>query len=116
MVKEKLTKAEADMIKYNDEILPLVKNLEPIYSIVARARSHKIEGGDDIIIDIHLTGTGIPDGNKLICLWSSPNVIDSSKEGDCVWSAGVLYKKIDGRDMSFPIINISGELSHMKLR
>ncbi|MGB5926365.1 MAG: hypothetical protein WBH01_09815 [Dehalococcoidia bacterium] len=111
MVKKGFTKD--DMIKYNNEILPLVQNLEPIYSIVARARSHRIKGGDDIVIDIHLTGTGIPDGNKLICLWSSPNVIDSSKEGDCVGCAGVYYEKIDGRDISFPII--SGELFRVKL-
>lgn len=110
---EKTEFTQDDMIKYNAEILPLVKDLEPIYSIVARARSHRIKGGDDIIIDIHLTGVGIPDANKFIFLWSSPNVVDSSKEGDCVWCTKVFNKKIGGKDMSFPLAD--EESYHLKL-
>jgi len=110
---EKTEFTQDDMIKYNEEILPLVKDLEPIYSIVARARSHRIRGGDDIKIDIHLTGVGIPDANKFIFLWSSPNVIDPSKEGDCVWCTKVFNKKIGGKDMSFPLTD--EESYHLKL-
>jgi hypothetical protein len=111
MVKEKFNKA--DMIKYNDEILPLVKDLDPIYSIIARARSHRIKGGDDIKIDIHLTGVGIPDANKFIFLWSSPNVIDSSKPGDCTYCAKVFEAKIGDKDVTFPLAD--EESYHLKL-
>ena len=100
MVKERFNKE--DIIKYNDGVLPLVKKLEPIYSIVARARSYRIKGEDDIIIDIHLTGLGIPDANKFIFLWSSPNVIDTSKEGDCVWCTSCLHRKRPYRGVTTP--------------
>jgi len=110
---EKTEFTQDDMIKYNDEILPLVKDLEPIYSIVARARSHRVKGGDDIKIDIHLTGVGIPDANKFIFLWSSPNVIDSSKEGDCVWCTRVL-EKIGDKDVTFPLAG-KAYLEYLKL-
>jgi len=110
---EKTEFSKEEVVEYNTEILPRVQNLEPNYSVVARARSHRIKGGDDITIDIHLTGIGIPDANKFIFLWSSPNVIDSSKEGDCVWCTRVL-EKIGDKDMAFPL---AGEayLEHLKL-
>ena len=59
-----------DNIKeYNEKVLPLVKDIEPVYSIVTRARSHNIRGGDNIEIDIYLTGLGIPDANKLVLFY-----------------------------------------------
>jgi hypothetical protein len=102
-----------EIVEYNAEILPLVEGLEPAYSIVARARSRRIKGGDDITIDIHLTGIGIPDANKFIFLWSSPNVIDPSKGGDCVWCTKVLDAKIRGKDVTFPLAG--EESSHVEL-
>jgi len=111
MEKEKFTPDE--MVEYNAEILPLVQNLEPIYSIVARARSHRIKGGDDIVIDIHLSGVGNLDANKFIFLWSSPNVIDSSKLGDCTYCTKVFEGKIGGKDVTFPLAD--EESYHLKL-
>lgn len=111
---EKTEFTKDDIIKYNTEIMPSVQSVEPIYSIVARARSHRIKGGDDIAIDIHLTGIGIPDANKFIFLWSSPNVIDSSKGGDCTYCTSVFDGKIEGKDVTFPL---AGEdfSKHLKL-
>ena len=110
---EKTDFSPNEIAEYNAKILPQVKNLEPNYSVVARARSHRIKGGDDIKIDMHLTGVGIPDASKLIFLWSSPNVIDSSKEGDCIWCTRLLGGEIGGKDVIFPL---AGEESfHVEL-
>jgi len=111
MEKEKFTADE--VVKYNAEILPLVQNLEPTYSIVARASSYRIKGGDDIEIDVHLTGIGIPDANKFIFLWSSPNVIDSSQSGDCTYCTVAFKGEIGGQDGTFPLVD--AESYHLKV-
>ncbi len=92
-----------DIIEYNREVLPRVKNIEPIYSIVARARSHNIKGGENIDIDIYLTGQGIPNANKLVLLWSSPDVIDDSRPGVATYCIGEVTKKLNGKDMAVPV-------------
>jgi len=111
---EKTDFTKEDIVKYNTEILPRVQSLEPAYSIIARARSHRIKGGDDIKIDIHLTGIGIPDVNKFIFLWSSTNIIDSSKEGDCAYGTSVFDGKIGGKDVTFPLAGEAFSV-HLKL-
>lgn len=102
---EKTEFTQDDVIKYNTEILPPIQNVEPIYSIVARARSYRIKGGDDMTIDVYLTGIGIPEASKLVVLWSSPNVVDPSKGGELAYCIKVRYMQIDGKGMRFPLVD-----------
>jgi len=97
----KLTKD--DIIEYNEKIVPLCKDIEPIYSLVTRARNHNIKGGDNIEIDIYLTGLGIPDANKLVLVWSSPNIIDNSSPGVATYCIREFRKKLNGKDMVVPV-------------
>lgn len=92
-----------DIIKYNLEVLPKVRDIEPVYSIVARARRHSIKAGDNIDIEIYLTGLGIPDTNKVVLLWSSPNIIDASSPGYSTYCIRDVEKKINGKDVIFPL-------------
>ena len=98
-----ITLSDADIIKYNNEVLPKVKGLEPAYSIIARARSHDIQGGDSIDIDIYLTGQGIPDSSKLVFLWSSPDVVDASNPGTAKYCIRDVTIKINGQNMIVPV-------------
>lgn len=102
MGKNDIKLSAEDIVEYNRELLPKVKDLEPVYSIVVRARNHNIKGGDNIEIDTYLTGLGIPEYNKLVLLWSSPNVIDTSSPGVatyCIQEA----KSLNGRGMIAPL-------------
>jgi hypothetical protein len=97
----KLTKN--DIIEYNEKMLPPLKDMEPIYSIVTRARNYNIKGGDSIEIDIYLTGLGIPETNKLVLLWSSPNIIDASSPGVATYCIREAHVKLNGKDMTAPV-------------
>jgi len=92
-----------DIVKYNLEVLPRVQDIEPVYSIVARARSRSIKAGDNIDIEIYLTGLGVPDANKVVLLWSSPNIIDASSPGYSTYCIKDVEKKIKGKDVIFPL-------------
>jgi hypothetical protein len=94
---------EDDVIEYNLEVLPQVQDIEPTYSIVARARSHDIKRGDNIDIEIYVTGLGIPDTNKVVLLWASPNIIDPSSPGYFTYCIREWEGKIKGKDMIFPV-------------
>jgi len=97
----KLTKD--DIIEYNLQVLPKVKDIEPTYSIVTRARNYNIKEGDSIEIDIYLTGSGIPEGNKLVLVWSSPNIIDPSSPGIAKYIIMEFKTKLNGKDMVVPL-------------
>lgn len=98
----KLTKD--DIIEYNLLLLPKVKDIEPNYSIVTRARNYDMKGGDSIEIDIYLTGLGIPEANKLILVWSSPNIIDASSPGVATYCIREpILKKLNDKDMIVPV-------------
>ncbi|MBA7618660.1 hypothetical protein ES703_25990 [subsurface metagenome] len=92
-----------DIIEYNLQLLPKVKNIEPTYSIVTRARNYNIKGGDSIEIDIYLTGLGIPAANKLVIVWSSPNIIDASSPGVATYSIQEATKRLNGKNMIAPV-------------
>lgn len=92
-----------DIIEYNLQVLPKVKDLEPTYSIVTRARNYNIKEGDSIEIDIYLTGSGIPEANKLVLVWSSPNIIDSSSPGIAKHIIIEFKTKLNGKDMVVPL-------------
>jgi hypothetical protein len=96
-------KSADDIIKYNLEVLPQVQDIEPVYSIVARAGNHDIKPGDNIDIEIYLTGLGIPDTNKVVLLWASPNIIDPSSPGYFTYCIREWNGKIKGKDMIFPV-------------
>ena len=92
-----------DIIAYNDKILPLLKDKEPLYSIVARVRNHNIKSGDNVEVDIYLTGLGIPDASKLLFLLSSPNILDTSSPGITMSCIKLSLEKLDNKDMVFPV-------------
>jgi len=92
-----------DIIKYNREVLPSVKDIEPIYSIVTRARRQRIKGGEDIQLDIYLSGLGIPDANKCFLSWSSPDIVDTSSVGRCTHCTKLVTQKKNGKELLFPI-------------
>jgi len=92
-----------DIIEYNLQMLPKVKDVEPTYSIVTRARNHNIKGGDSIEIDIYLTGLGIPAANKLVLVWSSPSIIDATSPGVSKYTIQEVTKKLNGKDMIAPV-------------
>ncbi len=98
-----ITMNDNDIIEYNRKVLPRVKDLEPTYSIIARARSHDIKGGDNIDIDIYLTGQGIPEANKLVLLWSSHNIIDVSSPGVATYCIEQVTKKLNSKVMAVPV-------------
>ena len=95
--------SDKDVIEYNLQVLPTVKDIEPTYSIVARARNYSIRGGDNIEIDIYLTGLGIPEENKLVLLWSSPNIIDTSSKGVLTSCIKFSPAKLKGKDTIVPV-------------
>jgi hypothetical protein len=103
MGKEEVKLTDEDIIEYNLQILPKVKDLEPTYSIVSRVRKRTIKGGDSVEIDIYVTGLGIPEANKLVLLWSSPNVIDVSRPGVATYCIGEFTKKLKGENMIVPV-------------
>jgi hypothetical protein len=103
MKQKNVTLSEDDIIKYNEEILPHINNIEPAYSLIARSKDYNIKGGQYINIEIYLTGLGIPEANKLVLIWSSPNIIDNASPGfhaDCIIEA---KKIIKGRNLIVPI-------------
>jgi len=89
--------------EYNEKILPALKNKEPLYSVVIRPRNYNVKGGDNIEIDIYLTGLGIPDTHKLFFLFSSPNVIDTSRQGIVTSCIKLSKEKLNGKDMEVPV-------------
>jgi len=97
----KLTKD--DIIEYNLQLLPKVKDIEPTYSIITRARNYNIKGGGSIEIDIYLTGSGIPEANKLVLVWSSPNIIDASSPGIAKYIIKEFKTRLNGKDMVVPL-------------
>lgn len=92
-----------DIIEYKRKVLPKVKDMEPIYSIVTRARNYNIKGGESIEIEIYLTGSGIPQANKLVLVWSSPNVIDASSPGIATTIIKGYPTKVNGEDITVPL-------------
>ena len=59
MGKNDVTLTDADIIEYNEEMLPALEPLEPTYSLVSRVRKRNIKGGDSVEIDIYVTGLGL---------------------------------------------------------
>ena len=92
-----------DVTEYNLQVLPKVKDIEPTYSIVTRARNYNIKGGDSIEINIYLTGSGIPEANKLVLVWSSPEIIDASSPGIATTNIIEFRKKVNGKDIVVPL-------------
>jgi hypothetical protein len=92
-----------DIIEYNLQVLPKFKDIEPTYSIVSRVRKRTIKGGDSVEIDIYVTGLGIPEANKLVLLWSSPNVIDISIPGVAIYCIREVNKKWKGENVIAPV-------------
>ena len=92
-----------DIKEYKLQVLPKVKDIEPTYSIVARARNYDIKGGDNIDIDIYLTGSGIPEANKLVLVWSSPEILDASKPGIATTNIIEFRTKVNGEDVIVPL-------------
>ena len=98
------TKLNPDDIKeYNLQVLPKVKDTEPSYSIIARARNYNIKGDDSIDIDIYLTGSGIPEANKLVLVWSSPENIDVSRPGIATTNIIEYRTKVNGENIVVPL-------------
>jgi len=92
-----------NVIEYNKEILPSVKHKEPLYSVVTRPRKYNVKRGDNIEIDIYLTGLGVPDTSKLFILFSSPNIIDFSIPGIATTCVKYSPKKLNGKDTIIPV-------------
>ena len=92
-----------NVIEYNEKILPLLKDTEPLYSIVPRVRNHDIKGGDNIEVDIYLTGLGIPDKGKIVLILSSPNIIDDSCPGISKSCIKLSQENLNGKDMIVPV-------------
>jgi hypothetical protein len=114
MGKEEVKLTDEDIIEYNLQILPKVKDIEPTYSIVARARNYNIKGGENIEIDIYLTGLGNPTANKLVLVWSSTNIIDASRQGVATYAIKAVPMKLKGRDMIAPVAG-KGSIDHFTL-
>jgi hypothetical protein len=103
MGKNDVTLTNADIIEYNEEVLPALESLEPTYSLVSRVRKRNIKGGESVEIDIYVTGLGIPEDNKLVLIWSSPNVIDVSSPGVATHCIKQATKQLKGKPMIAPI-------------
>jgi hypothetical protein len=106
MGKNDVTLTDADIIEYNEEILPALEPLEPTYSLVSRVRKRNIKGGDSVEIDIYVTGLGIPEDNKLVLIWSSPNVIDVSSPGVAIHCIKEATKQLKGKKMIAPVAGL----------
>jgi len=89
--------------EYNEKILPALKNKEPLYSVVTRPRNYNIKRGDNIEIDIYLTGLGIPGTSKIFILFSSPNIIDTSSPGIATSCIKLSPEKLNGKDTIVPV-------------
>jgi len=98
--------SDKDVIEYNEKILPSVKDREPLYSIATRPRNYSVKRGDNVEIDIYLTGLGIPDEGKIFILFSSPNIIDVASKGVLTSCIQFSPKKLKGKDTITPV---SGE-------
>ena len=100
---EEMKLTDDNVREYHEKILPAVKNKEPLYSVVIRPRNYNVKGGDNIEVDIYLTGLGIPDKSKLYILCSSPNVIDTSSPGIGTSCIKLSIEKLNGKDMKVPV-------------
>ena len=109
-----ITLTDDNIIEYNRKMLPAIQDKEPIYSVVSRAHAYNIKGGENIEIGVYLTGLGIPDANKLVLLWSSPNIIDASSTGVATYCIKAVNTKLNGENMIAPIANRE-LLEHHKL-
>jgi len=97
------TLSNDDIKEYNDKILSYVNNIEPAYLVTARAITYNIKGGQNINIEIYLTGLGIPEANKLVLLWSSPNIIDQNSPGAATVCIKAVTKKLNNKNMMAPV-------------
>lgn len=100
---EEMELTDDNVREYNEKILPALKNKEPLYSVVIRPRNYNVKRGENIEIDIYLTGLGIPDTHKLFFLFSSPNVIDTSRQGMVTSCIKLSKEKLNGKDMEVPV-------------
>jgi len=98
-----ITLSDDNIKEYNDKVLPSINKIEPAYSVVARATTYNIKGGQNIEIGVYLTGLGIPDANKLVLIWSSPDIIDTSSKGIFTYCIKVVEKDLDNKKMIAPI-------------